>query len=74
MLECVNGIKSSVETFVLSTLKFVIVVVKTLPIVITYVAQIVIVMKPKRLALKEKSYEGMKDVMGNVLIDLIDII
>ena len=70
MLECgVNGIKSSVETFVLSTLKFVIVVVKTLPITITYVAQIVIVMKPKGLALKEKSYKGMKDVMGNVLID-----
>ena len=61
--------KSSVETFVLMMIKgkFVNVVVKRSPHINNNVAQqIVFVMKPTRLVLKEKSYQGMKNVMGNV--------
>ena len=74
MLDYVHGFKSSVETFVLIISikgKFVNVVVKTSPHMNNNVAQqIMIVMKPTRLVLKEKSYQGMKNVMGNVLKEL----
>ena len=68
MLDYAIGMKSSVETFVLRLGKFVNVVVKASPHIDNNVAQqIMIVMKPTRLVLKEKSYQGGKNVMGNVL-------
>ena len=71
MLDYVILVKSCVETFVLSIGKFVNVVVKRSPQMMNNVAQqIVFVMKPTRLVLKEKSYQGMKNVMGNVLKEL----
>ena len=71
MLDYVIGVKSSVETFVLRVGKFVNVVVKRSPQVMNNVAQqIMLVMKPTRLVLREKSYQVMKNVMGNVLKEL----
>ena len=61
------------ETFVLRVGKFVNVEVKISPHGRKNVAQISIVMKPKRLVLKEKSYHGMQNVMANVLKDLADL-
>ena len=70
MLDYVIGVKSSVETLVLREGKFVNVVVKISPQSTNNVAQIVVVIKPTRLVLKEKSYQGMQNVMGNVLKEL----
>ena len=71
MLDYVILVKSSVETLVLMMGKFVNVVVKISPHIKNNVAQqIVIVMKPKRLVLKEKSYHTMQNVMDNVLKEL----
>ena len=72
MLDYVIGVKSSVETFVLMIGKFVTVVVKKSPGIMknNVAQQIVFVMKPTRLVLKEKSYQGMQNVMGNVLKEL----
>ena len=69
MLDYVNIVISSVETFVLEDgkEKFVNVVVKESPQSTNNVAQIVVVIKPTRLVLKEKSYQGMQNVMDNVL-------
>ena len=68
MLDYVTIGKPSVETFLLGM--FVNVVVETSPQVENNVAQIVIVMKPNRLVLKEKSYHTMQNVMDNVLKEL----
>ena len=74
MLDYVGGIKSSVETFVLMRKKgkFVNVVVTKSPHwrKTNNVAQKVIVMKPKRVVLKKKSYQGMQNVMGSALKEL----
>ena len=66
------------ETFVFGVLmmsqmgKFVNVVVKRSPHIVNNVAQqIVFVMKPTRLVLREKSYQGIQNVMGNGAVGLV---
>ena len=74
MLDCVGGRKSSVETFVLGKGTFANVVMKKSPhfLIINNVAQIVLVIKPffKGPVFKEKSYQGVKNVMEYALKDL----
>ena len=61
---------SSVETFVLRIGFVIVVVTKSTHMNNNVAQQIMIVMKPTRLVLKEKSYQGMQNVMGNVLKEL----